>query len=127
MHEAPTSTAAPPRRSQFQYTHGGQDFPFSFSSRRLTLGMSRCRKRERGTSGRWRQSAPCPCWAAPIDASLVSDLRSPIGIVDQDRRTRTDVELRRQQNIGGKTPLDEFFAGAALAQRVVQLRLHGPK
>src|SRR5712691_9831676 len=87
--------------------------------------MSRCRKRERGTSGRWRQSAPCPCWAAPIDASLVSDLRSPIGIVDQDRRTRTDVELRRQQHIGGKTPLDEFFARAALAQRVVQIRLYG--
>ena len=29
----------------------------------LTLGLSRCRKRERGTSGRWRQSTPGPCSA----------------------------------------------------------------
>jgi hypothetical protein len=27
----------------------------------LTLGMNCCRKRERGTSGRCRQSVPCPC------------------------------------------------------------------
>src|SRR5262249_28385272 len=58
---------------------------------------------------------------------MVSDLRVPIGIVDQDRRTRTDVELRRQHHIGRKPPREEFFARAALAQRLVQLRLHGPK
>ena len=49
------------------------------------------------------------------------------GIVDQDRRTRTDVELCRQHHIRCTTPLEEFFARAALAQRMVQLRLHGPK
>ena len=32
----------------------------------LLLGMSRCRKRERGTSGRCRQSDPCPCWAPEL-------------------------------------------------------------
>jgi hypothetical protein len=30
----------------------------------LTPGTSRCRKRERHRSGRWRQSAPCPCGTA---------------------------------------------------------------
>ncbi len=35
------------------------DFLQGYSHR--TPGMSRCRKRERGTSGRWRQSAPYPC------------------------------------------------------------------
>ncbi|MFX0067129.1 MAG: hypothetical protein ACFFC7_33785, partial [Candidatus Hermodarchaeota archaeon] len=29
----------------------------------ITPSLSCCRKRERGTSGRWRQSAPDPCWA----------------------------------------------------------------
>src|SRR3990172_11710548 len=28
----------------------------------LTLGLSCCWKRERGTSGRWKQSAPGPCY-----------------------------------------------------------------
>ncbi|WP_290889110.1 hypothetical protein [Fischerella sp.] len=31
---------------------------------KLTAEMSCCRKRERRRSGRWRQSAPCPCSAA---------------------------------------------------------------
>src|ERR1043166_9506425 len=75
----------------------------------------------------YRRSPARACWAAPIDARLVSDLRSHIGIVDQERRTRTDVELRRQHHIGGKPPPNELLARAALAQRGVQLRLHGPK
>src|SRR5258708_5620781 len=47
------------------------------------------------------------------------------GIVDQDRRTRTDVELCRQHHIRCTTPLEKFFARAALAQRLVQRRPHG--
>ena len=72
-------------------------------------------------------SAAHSYWAALMAARVVSDLRAPIGIVGQERRTCTDVELCSQHHIRGKTPLDEFFARAALAQRVVQLRLHGPK
>jgi hypothetical protein len=59
-------------------------------------------------------------------ARVVSDLRTPIGLVDQDRCTRTDVELRRQYHIGRKPPLEEFFARTALAQHMVQLHLYGP-
>src|SRR5215471_18100268 len=93
----------------------------------LTPGLRRRQWPERRRSeGYWRSPAG-PCWAAPLGARFVSDLRTHIGIVDQERRTCTDVELCSQHHINGKTPLDEFFARAALAQRVVQLRLHGPK
>src|SRR5262245_2677280 len=36
-----------------------------------TLRLSRARKRERGTSGRWRASAAGGCWAAPLLESFV--------------------------------------------------------
>jgi hypothetical protein len=52
-------------------------------------------------------AVPNAHWAAPLYVHLVSDLCLPIGIVDQERRTPTDIELRRQQHIGGKTPLHE--------------------
>ena len=53
---------------------------------RLTLRLSRCRKRERGTSGRWRQSAAGGCSAglrlrtppqAPVHSHAVSHTPAP--------------------------------------------------
>ena len=93
----------------------------------ITPGFRRRQWPQRRRSGGYWRSPAGPCWAAPIDARVVSDLCTPIGIVDQDRRTRTDVELCSQHHIRCKTPLEKFFARAALAQRLVQLRLHGPK
>src|SRR6266446_6989197 len=37
---------------------------------RLTLRLSRCRKRERGTSGRWRQSAAGGCSALSVGTDV---------------------------------------------------------
>src|SRR3989442_15988822 len=97
----------------------------------VTTAPEKKRKKAKKTAHRSGLSldnrGPHKCWAAPIDARLVSDFRSNIGLVDQERCTCTDVELRRQHHIRCKTPLDEFFARAALAQRVVQSRLHSPK
>ncbi len=75
-----------------------------------TPGLRRRQWPERGTSGGYWRSPAGPCWAALMAARLVSDLRANIGIVDQERRTCTDVELCGQYHIRCKTPLEEFFA-----------------
>src|SRR5205823_3467987 len=51
------------KRPKIQIGEGIDVHFWGFSPRlwRLTPGMSCCRKRKR--SGRWRQSAPGPCWA----------------------------------------------------------------
>ena len=40
-----------------------EDTVLGYKWRTLSLALSRCRKRERRRSGRWRQSAAVPGWA----------------------------------------------------------------